>query len=76
MGAAMAQDEALSRSWLVAVGLLQNHSGPDARILLALPVDIEQLVTCLPRQVEERTVVEWDDEKVRCEPGGAGKLGV
>ncbi|WP_207967693.1 ATP-dependent helicase HrpB [Yersinia pseudotuberculosis] len=64
MGAAMAQDEALSRSpWLVAVGLLQNHSGPDARILLALPVDIEQLVTCLPRQVEERTVVEWDDEK-------------
>jgi ATP-dependent helicase HrpB len=64
MGAAMAQDEALSRAtWLVAASVLQNDSGPDARILLALPVDVEQLAKQLPQLVEERTVVEWDDGK-------------
>ncbi|WP_372568689.1 ATP-dependent helicase HrpB [Yersinia sp. 2466 StPb PI] len=64
MGAAMAQDEALSRTpWLVAANLLQSNSGPDARILLALPIDVEQLVKQLPRLVDERTVVEWDEEK-------------
>lgn len=64
MGAAMAQDEALSRSpWLVAASLLQSNSGPDARILLALPIDIEKLAKQLPRLVEERTVVEWDEGK-------------
>lgn len=64
MGAAMAQDEALSRTpWLVVANLLQSNSGPDARILLALPIDVEQLVKQLPRLVDERTVVEWDEEK-------------
>lgn len=64
MGVAMAQDEALSRSpWLVAASLLQSSSGPDARILLALPIDIDTLVKQLPRLVEERTVVEWDEAK-------------
>ncbi|WP_145562148.1 ATP-dependent helicase HrpB [Yersinia aldovae] len=64
IGAAMAQDEALSRApWLVVAGLLQSHSGPDARILLALPIDIESLAKQLPQLVEERTVVEWDEEK-------------
>ncbi|MDN0122909.1 ATP-dependent helicase HrpB [Yersinia aleksiciae] len=64
MGAAMAQDEALSRApWLVAASLLQSNSGPDARILLALPIDIEKLAKQLPRLVEERTVVEWDEAK-------------
>ncbi|CAM3318295.1 ATP-dependent helicase HrpB [Yersinia entomophaga] len=64
MGAAMAQDEALSRApWLVAMSLLQNASGPDARILLALPVDIDQLVKQSPHCVTEQTAVEWDEEK-------------
>ncbi|UIM98126.1 ATP-dependent helicase HrpB [Yersinia ruckeri] len=64
MGAAMAQDEALSRSpWLVAVSLLQSSGGPDARILLALPVDIDQLVKQSPESVNEQTAVEWDEEK-------------
>ncbi|EEP94453.1 ATP-dependent RNA helicase hrpB [Yersinia aldovae ATCC 35236] len=64
IGAAMAQDEALSRApWLVVAGLLQSHSGPDARILLALPIDIESLAKQLPQLVEERTVVEWDEDK-------------
>ncbi len=64
MGAAMAQDEALSRTpWLVAASLLQSNSGPDARILLALPIDVEQLAQQLPHLVEEKTVVEWDEDK-------------
>ncbi len=64
MGAAMAQDEALSRApWLVAANLLQSNSGPDARILLALPIEVEQLAKQLPHLVEEQTAVEWDDEK-------------
>lgn len=64
MGVAMAQDEALSRSpWLVAASLLQSNSGPDARILLALPIDIDTLAKQLPQLVEERTVVEWDEAK-------------
>ncbi|OWF78329.1 ATP-dependent helicase HrpB [Yersinia rohdei] len=64
MGAAMAQDEALSRTpWLVAASLLQSNSGPDARILLALPIDVELLAKQVPDLVEERTVVEWSEEK-------------
>lgn len=64
MGVAMAQDEALSRSpWLVAASLLQSNSGPDARILLALPIDIDTLAKQIPQLVEERTVVEWDEAK-------------
>ncbi|CRY54472.1 ATP-dependent RNA helicase HrpB [Yersinia intermedia] len=64
MGAAMAQDEALSRSpWLVAASLLQSNSGPDARILLALPIDIDNLTKQLPRLVDEQTTVEWDEAK-------------
>ncbi|CNF09842.1 ATP-dependent RNA helicase HrpB [Yersinia nurmii] len=64
MGAAMAQDDALSRApWLVAMSLLQHASGPDARILLALPVDIDQLVKQSPHCVTEQAAVEWDEEK-------------
>lgn len=64
MGAAMAQDEALSRSpWLVAASLLQSNSGPDARILLALSIDIDNLTKQLPRLVDEQTTVEWDEAK-------------
>ncbi|WP_171404351.1 ATP-dependent helicase HrpB [Serratia marcescens] len=64
MGAAMNQDEALSRApWLIAPSLLQGHNSPDARILLALPVDIEALAAQLPAMVMQRTAVEWDEEK-------------
>ncbi|HAT4517715.1 TPA: ATP-dependent helicase HrpB [Serratia marcescens] len=64
MGAAMNQDEALSRApWLIAPSLLQGHNSPDARILLALPVDIEALAAQLPTMVMQRTAVEWDEEK-------------
>ncbi|MFQ6791068.1 ATP-dependent helicase HrpB [Serratia marcescens] len=64
MGAAMNQDEALSRvPWLIVPSLLQGHNSPDARILLALPVDIEALAAQLPTMVMQRTAVEWDEEK-------------
>ncbi len=64
MGAAMAQDEALSRTpWLVAARLLQSQSGSDARILLASPINIAALTKRQPQLVEERTVVEWDEKK-------------
>lgn len=64
MGAAMNQDEALSRApWLIVPSLLQGHNSPDARILLALPVDIDALAAQLPAIVTQRTAVEWDDEK-------------
>nr|WP_284677556.1 ATP-dependent helicase HrpB [Serratia marcescens] len=64
MGAAMNQDEALSRApWLIVPSLLQGHNSPDARILLALLVDIEALAAQLPTMVMQRTAVEWDEEK-------------
>ncbi|QHI80731.1 ATP-dependent helicase HrpB [Serratia sp. NGAS9] len=64
LGAAMNQDETLSRApWLIVPSLLQGHNSPDARILLALPVDIEALAAQLPAIVTQRTAVEWDEEK-------------
>ncbi|WP_332871270.1 ATP-dependent helicase HrpB [Serratia marcescens] len=64
MGAAMNQDEELSRApWLIVPSLLQGHNSPDARILLALPVDIEALAAQMPTMVMQRTAVEWDEEK-------------
>lgn len=64
LGASLPQDEALTRhGWLVAPSLLQNSSSPDARILLALPVDAEALAARLPALVERRAAVEWDEEK-------------
>ncbi|WP_314732775.1 ATP-dependent helicase HrpB [Serratia liquefaciens] len=64
MGAAMNQDEALSRApWLIVPSLLQGHNSPDARILLALPVEIDALAAQLPAMVSQQTAVEWDEEK-------------
>lgn len=64
MGAAMNRDEALSRApWLIAPSLLQGHNSPDARILLALPVEIDALAAQLPAIVSQQTAVEWDEEK-------------
>ncbi|KHN50190.1 ATP-dependent helicase HrpB [Pectobacterium fontis] len=63
-GAMMSADEALSGSeWLLAPALLQNNLTADARILLALPLDIERLERRLPGLINERNVVHWDEEK-------------
>lgn len=62
MGAMLDADDALSRhEWLIAPLLLQGSSSPDARILLALPVDIDELVQRCPQLVQQSDTVEWDD---------------
>ncbi|WP_158781767.1 ATP-dependent helicase HrpB [Pantoea sp. BAV 3049] len=64
MGAMLDSDEALTRyEWLLAPGLLQGSSQPDARILQAMPLEIEVLTKQRPALVELRTEVEWDDER-------------
>nr|WP_310617700.1 ATP-dependent helicase HrpB [Pantoea cypripedii] len=64
IGAMLDEQDGLSRSeWLIAPSLLQGASAADARILLALPVDIDQLRQQCPHLVEQRTDVEWDEEK-------------
>ncbi|WP_036626620.1 ATP-dependent helicase HrpB [Pantoea sp. AS-PWVM4] len=64
IGAMLDEQDGLSRSeWLIAPSLLQGASAADARILLALPVDIEALRQQRPQLVEQRTDVEWDEEK-------------
>ncbi|EFH2148545.1 ATP-dependent helicase HrpB [Escherichia coli] len=48
-------------SSLIAPLLLQGSASPDARILLALPVDIDELVQRCPQLVQQSDTVEWDD---------------
>lgn len=63
-GASLESSDALNRyEWLITPGLLQNSTQPDARILQAMPLDIESLVARMPALVEVRTEVEWDDER-------------
>lgn len=62
MGAMLDADDALSRhEWLIAPLLLQGSASPDARILLALLVDIDELVQRCPQLVQQSDTVEWDD---------------
>jgi len=64
LGASLPQDDGLTRApWLVAPQLLQGNNSPDARILLAVSLDITQLPSRLPNVVKEQTAVEWDEEK-------------
>lgn len=64
LGARLDEQDGLTRSeWLIAPALLQTSATPDARMLLALPVDIESLCQQQPALVERRTEVEWDEEK-------------
>ncbi|MFP9228612.1 ATP-dependent helicase HrpB [Pectobacterium cacticida] len=63
-GAMMSADDALSGTeWLLTPALLLNNQSADARILLALPLDIERLERRLPRLINEHNVVRWDEEK-------------
>ncbi len=62
MGATLDADDALNRhEWLIAPLLLQGSQSPDARILLALPLDIEALVARSPQLLQQSDTVEWDD---------------
>ncbi len=62
MGAMCNEDNALSRyEWLITPLLLQGANSPEARILQALPLDIDQLANS--PLVEQQDVVEWDDSR-------------
>ncbi|WP_432716363.1 ATP-dependent helicase HrpB [Pantoea agglomerans] len=64
LGARLDEQDGLTRNeWLIAPALLQGSATPDARMLLALPVDIETLCQQQPALIERRTEVEWDEEK-------------
>ncbi|WP_410009440.1 ATP-dependent helicase HrpB [Pantoea agglomerans] len=64
LGARLDEQDGLTRNeWLIAPALLQGSATPDARILLALPVNIETLCQQQPALIERRTEVEWDEEK-------------
>ncbi|NHB94213.1 ATP-dependent helicase HrpB [Photorhabdus cinerea] len=64
LGAMIDDKEKLSdESWLVAPSLLQSSKNPDARILLACSLDIEQLAQQQPGLFSEQSIVEWDDNK-------------
>ena len=63
-GASLDREDGLTRhEWLIAPALLQGNSQPDARMLQALPLDIERLVSQCPELVQQQTDVEWDEEK-------------
>ncbi|MDM3221089.1 ATP-dependent helicase HrpB [Citrobacter sp. Cf088] len=62
MGAMLDVDDAQGRhEWLIAPLLLQGSSSPDARILLALPLDIEVLMQTCPELLQQSDTIEWDE---------------
>lgn len=64
LGGMLDNDDGMTRyEWLVAPSLLQNSSQADARILLAWPLDITDLIAQCPQRVTQQTDVEWDDER-------------
>ncbi len=63
-GASLPPEDALAASeWLLAPVLMQSPNSADARILLALPVDIDQLARQRPELVTEQNLMHWDEEK-------------
>ena len=62
MGAMLDADDAQGRhEWLIAPLLLQGSASPDARILLALPLDIEALMQTCPELLQQSDTIEWDE---------------
>ena len=62
MGAMLDADDALGcHEWLIAPLLLQGSASPDARILLALPLDIEALMQACPELLQQSDTIEWDE---------------
>ncbi|PLL16784.1 ATP-dependent RNA helicase HrpB, partial [Klebsiella pneumoniae] len=62
MGAMLDADDALGRhEWLIAPLLLQGSASPDARMLLALPVEIGELIATRPELAKSSDTVEWDE---------------
>ncbi|PHM38995.1 ATP-dependent RNA helicase HrpA [Xenorhabdus mauleonii] len=64
LGVALERDEPLSaEAWLIAPSLQQGSKQPDARVLLACPLNIEHAIRQYPLLFTEHTAVEWDDSK-------------
>jgi len=62
MGAMLNQDDPLTRyEWLLAPLLLQGSNTPDARILQAIPLDIDALAAQCPALLTQSDSVEWDE---------------
>lgn len=62
MGAMLDADDALGRhEWLIAPLLLQGSASPDARILLAQPLNIASLIQSCPDLLRQSDTVEWDE---------------
>ncbi|MFD1804052.1 ATP-dependent helicase HrpB [Mixta tenebrionis] len=76
-GAMLDHDDALTRhEWLIAPQLLQSDAQAEARILLALPVDIAALQRDCPRLLRSETDIEWDEEKGTLRAWQRDKIGV
>ncbi|ALB61702.1 ATP-dependent helicase HrpB [Cronobacter condimenti 1330] len=64
MGAMLETDDALTRyEWLIAPLLLQGSHSADARILQALPLDIDALIEQCPHLLSQSDSLEWNDEQ-------------
>ncbi|MFP1773485.1 ATP-dependent helicase HrpB [Lonsdalea quercina] len=64
VGAQLAVDDPLtSYEWLIVPALMHSPQHADARIQLALPVDIDRLLQHSPGLLSERNIVHWDEEK-------------
>jgi len=62
MGAMLNQDDPLTRyEWLLAPLLLQGSNTPDARILQAIPLEIDALSVQCPGLLTQSDSVEWDE---------------
>lgn len=60
-GAMLSHDDGLQRhEWLIALQLQQSDGSTNARILQALPCDINQLLAQCPELVSHHKVIEWD----------------
>ncbi|QKJ85897.1 ATP-dependent helicase HrpB [Paramixta manurensis] len=77
IGVKLDSEQALTRyEWVFAPLLLQGSVQPDARILLAMPLDIDALVRTCPHLVRTITEVEWDEDKGTLRAWQREKIGV
>ncbi|WP_336193686.1 ATP-dependent helicase HrpB [Providencia stuartii] len=64
LGASLDENETLFTSaWLIAPVLWQPETSADAKIALALPIDIETLQATCPELFYQQETVEWDEQK-------------
>ncbi|URQ61556.1 ATP-dependent helicase HrpB [Pantoea alhagi] len=76
-GAMLDHEDGLTRhEWLIAPQLLQGDTQAEARILLALPVEITTLQRDCPGLVRSETDIEWDEAKGTLRAWQRDKIGV